>query len=93
MRKNSPYRSLDLGLDDQQQRLFVRTGDSDEIRVVSFPGTSQYSNKGPSACGLICMNWCRLITQCSQAGQCGEMLLRHILTSAFVEVRYATFFS
>lgn len=86
---NAWKRPLNPGLDD---RTGLRAGGSHEIRVVSHPGTSQYSSKGSSACGLICMNWCRLVIQCFQAGQRGEMLLCHILTSAFVEVRYATIF-
>ncbi len=57
-----------------------------EVQVVSFPGLSQYSMGGPSACGLIAMNCVRKILSLESEGKTGRKLINEMLKAETVRV-------
>lgn len=58
-------------------------------RVLSYGGTSQYSNdgKGASACGLAALNFARIVFSIEQGGLKNTDLLQAVLARECVEVR------
>lgn len=71
---------LDHFLDDMGSYL------EDRVQVVSFPGLSQYSMGGPSACGLIAMNCVRMVLSMECEGKTGRSLFTDMLKKETVVV-------
>jgi hypothetical protein len=62
-----------LTLDEKIQRVL-----NGETHIVSYPGTSQYSQGAPSACGLAALNAIRIALDKSLQGVTGIDLLKHL---------------
>lgn len=71
---------LDLFLEDMGSYL------EDRVQVVSFPGLSQYSMGGPSACGLIAMNCVRMFLSMESERTTRRELLKDMLRKETVSV-------
>lgn len=55
--------------------------------VISFPGTSQYTQGGSSACGLAAMNCVRVILNLERKGKGGESLMLSMFQKEIMDVR------
>lgn len=55
--------------------------------VKSYGGTSQYSQRGPSACGLASFNAVRTVLEKEGHGTNGADLVREMMSRRFIEVR------
>lgn len=56
------------------------------VIVKSYPGTSQYSQRGPSACGLASFNAVRTVLEKECHGTKGADLVREMMSRRFIEV-------
>lgn len=55
--------------------------------VKSYPGTSQYSLKGVSACGLASVNVVKNVLSMEKGGCVGKVLVEQMMLEEFMQVR------
>ncbi|KAG8894112.1 hypothetical protein FRC01_013158, partial [Tulasnella sp. 417] len=53
--------------------------------VKSYPGTSQYTQKGVSACGLASLNMAKNVLTMEREGYTGRELLKHMMYEEFMQ--------